>query len=250
MKQSAALLSLVSLGLLTTALHAQTGNWTLYPPQSQVTQLSIDQPINSDGSSVWSSKATIPVQYDVLTGYGPVVFSSYQAGSTYSFLDFAPSPALTFDQITNLTAVYTFTTGNCHGGALRWSINTDIPYQGGTGAVFIYYGGTPSYTDCTSTGPSTNQSGVNMIGLTDLRYDTTQVGGTFYDTYTHDQSLLAGHAISSVTLVLDAGWGGDQVLSLGNVTVNTNTFVPKSGGYTAGCATAPATIQVSKLGSS
>jgi hypothetical protein len=98
---------------------ATTGTWTLYPPQATINQVSIDQPINADGSSVWSSKATVPVQYDVLAGPGPVVFSSYLAGGTYSYLDFAPSPALTFDQITNLTAVYTFTTGNCHGGALR-----------------------------------------------------------------------------------------------------------------------------------
>lgn len=235
---------LLALGLLAASLGAQTttGTWTLYPPQATTTQLSIDQPINADGSSVWSAKATVPVQYDVLTGYGPVVFSSYFAGSTYSYLDFA-GPA-TFDQITNLSAVYTFTTGNCHGGALRWSVNSDI------GTLYIYYGAEPNTTDCTTVGPSTNQSGLNMIGMSDSRYDTSHIGGTFYDTYANAKALLENRAISSVTLVLDAGWDGDQVVSLGNVTVNDNTFVPKSGGFTAICPTAPATIQVSKIGPS
>ncbi len=40
-----------------------TGTWTLYPPQSQTYQVSIDPPINADGSSVWSYKSAIPVQY-------------------------------------------------------------------------------------------------------------------------------------------------------------------------------------------
>jgi hypothetical protein len=52
--------------------------------------------------------------------------------------------------------------------------------------------------------------------------------------------------------------GGDQVLTTGypmNVTVGTSdgstaTFVPKTAGFTAVCPTAPATIQVSKIGSS
>lgn len=223
-----------------------TGTWTLFPPQATTYQVSIDQPINPDGSSVFSSKATVPVQYDVLSGPGPVVFSSYVAGKTYSNLDFAPNPALTFDQITNLTAVYSFTTGNCLLGSLRWSVNSDI------GALFIYYGAEPNTTDCTSTGAATNQSGINMIGLSDLRYDTSQIGGTFYDTYAHAKALLEGHAISSVTLVLDGGQagGGDQVVSLGNVTVNDNTYAPQTGGYATVCPTTPATIQVSKVGSS
>jgi hypothetical protein len=245
----------LALGLFSASIGAQTttGSWTLYPQQATVTQLSIDPPINTDGSSVWSAKATVPVQYDVLNGYGPVVFSSYKAGGTYSYLDFAPNPSLTFDQITNLSAVYSFTTGNCELGALRWSVTTpDISYQGQAASLYIYYGAEPNTTDCTSTGPTTNQSGLNMIGRTDMRYDTSHIGGTFYDTYAHAVALLAGHSISSVTLVLDGGQGGgnDQVVSLGNVTVNDNTFVPLSGGFTAVCPTAPATIQVSKIGPS
>ena len=47
-----------------------------------------------------------------------------------------------------------------------------------------------------------------------------------------------------------AGWGGDQVVSLGHVTVNDNTFVPMNSTPSPICPSQPATIQVSKIGSS
>jgi hypothetical protein len=255
----------VLLLLLGSLAFGQTaGTWNLYPPQATINQVSIDPPINADGSSVWSSKATVPVQYDVLAGYGPVVFesllSSYQPGGNpnvfpaFSYLDFAPSSSLTFSQITNLSAVYTFTNGTCHGGALRWSVSLSTGKN-----IHIYYGKYSSFADCSSitTDPTIDQSGLNMINANfdglggDLRYDTSQlVGGTFYDTYAHAITLAGAATVTDATLVLDAGWGGDQVVTLGFVTVNDNTFVPKSGGFTSVCPTAPATIQVSMVGSS
>lgn len=240
-------LSLILLGLFALTMQAQntTGTWTLYPPQVQtpINQVTVQQPINSDGTSVWSaSKGVVPVQFSLATGssYGPVIFSSLFSTGSYSYLDFAPNPSLTFDQITSLIAVYTFTTGNCHGGALRWSVNLD------NGTIFIYYGALPNFTDCTTAGAS--QSGVDMIGQTDLRYDTSQIGGTFYDTYANAQTLAVGHAVTSVSLVLEAGWAGDQVLTLGNVTVNDNTFVPNSSSsLTPTCTLPPANIEVDRL---
>ena len=89
-----------------------------------------------------------------------------------------------------------------------------------------------------------------MIGLTDLRYDTTQVGGTFYDTYPHAQALVGSLPVTAVTLVLDSGWGGDQALVPSNVTVNTNTFVPTGVGSTPTCTLPPATIQIDKISGS
>ena len=183
----------------------------------------------------------------MLAGPGPVVFASYLSGTpAFSFLDFAPSASLTFGQITNLSAVYAFTTGTCPGGALRWTVSLS------TGNIFIYYGLEPNTTDCSSitTDPTIDQSGLNMIGKSDLRYDTSQIGGTFYDSYADAVTLAGAATVTDATLVLDAGWGGSQVVTLGFVTVNDNTFVPKSGGFTSVCPTAPATIQVSKIGSS
>ena len=61
-----------------------------------------------------------------------------------------------------------------------------------------------------------DQSGTNMIGLTDLRYDTSQIGGTFYDTYANAVDLINGDSgtpalnVVSVSLNLDSGWLADQ----------------------------------------
>jgi hypothetical protein len=172
-----------------------------------------------------------------------------------SFLDFALSTPVTFDQITNLNAVYQFTTGTCHGGALRWSF---IFADGST--AFAYYGKDSTFwNDCSSvpSDPTIDQSGLNMINPnfdgtgSDVRYEISEFPGTYmsYDK-AHVLEVLAGKKVTDVVLVLDAGWGGDQILSLGHVTVNDNTFVPKSGGFTAVCPTTPATIQVSKVGPS
>jgi hypothetical protein len=197
----------LALGILATGLAAQstTGTWTLYPPQATTTQLSIDQPINADGSSVWSVKATIPVQYDVLTGAGPVVFSSYATGGTYSYLDFAFANPVTIDQISTLSAVYQFQTGNCHGGALRWAINL---HNGAS--VYAYYGDLASDFQVSCTDALNNQSGLNLMAANFLlqpRYE--HQGGGDAPPYVPWAQILAetsGSLVDSVTLVLDAGW--------------------------------------------
>jgi len=85
-----------------------------------------------------------------------------------------------------------------------------------------------------------------MITMTDLRYDTSQVGGTFYDTYSNALLLAGSMPIIRASLVLDGGWAGDQVMAPSNVTVNSNTFVPAAGGLAPTCNLPPATIQVTK----
>lgn len=129
-------------------------------------------------------------------------------------------------------------------------MRVDLGNDGNTandGSVFIYYGDYPNFTDCTTN----NQSGVNMIGPPDLRYDTSQVGGTFYDSYAGAQALVGNLPALRASLVIDSGWfTGDQKLNLSNVTVNDNTFVPLSGPPTATCDLPPATIQITKLSGS
>jgi hypothetical protein len=185
---------------------------------------------------------------------GPAAFESVYSDNSantandYAFVSFTPSPSITFNQITNLSTNYTFTQGDCHGGSLRWSVRTS-PTQ----SVFIYYGGLPNFTDCT-TGLN-NQSGVNMIGQPDLRYDTSQyAGGTFYDSYAHAQLLVGNTPIIRASLVIDSGWqnapNGDQRLIVSNTTVNDNayTFVTSAGGgsFSPTCDLPAATIEVGK----
>jgi hypothetical protein len=148
-----------------------------------------------------------------------------------------------------LVSNYLFTEGDCHGGALRWSVRTSA-----TQSLFIYYGAPPPFGNggvggCTATSVGGySQSGVNLIPLTDLRFDTSQyIGGTFYDTYTHALQLIGATPIIRASLVLDAGWGGDQVLTLTGATVNTNTFTPlPESGNAPTCNLPPAEIQIEK----
>jgi hypothetical protein len=233
---------------------AQTpsGTWSLYPPQATVYTTAVQQPINTDGTSNFKStgKAVIPIKFSLATSAGPVIFQSIgsdlDSANDYSYLSFTPSSTLLFKDITNLSAVYNFTQGDCHGGALRWSIRISS-----TQSVFIYYGAHPNFTDCTTIdGGASSQSGLNMIGRTDLRYDTSQVGGTFYDSYANAIALAGDSPVIRVSLVLDGGWAGDQVLEPSNVTVNSNTFVPAGGGPAPTCDLPPATIQVTKTSGS
>jgi len=221
------------------------GTWDAYPGNSSTFQTSVQQPINADGSSNFKAngKTVIPVKFALSQGSGAFVFESLLASGDYSFLNFTPSTPVTFNQITQLSAVYVFTTGNCHGGSLRWSVSTS------SGNLHIYYGDEPNTTDCTTH----SQSGTNMIGLSDLRYDTSQfVGGSFYDTYTHAQTLIGTMPILGATLVLDSGWGGDQVLTLSSATFGTvgytDTFTPQpASALSPVCPSQEATIKISKI---
>ena len=176
----------------------------------------------------------------------------------YSFLSFTPNSTVIFNQITQLSSEYAFTLGDCHGGSLRWQVRTS-PTQ----AVYIYYGTPPQFGNggtggCTSSSPGVvYQSGTNLIGLPDLRYDTSQyAGGTFYDTYAHTQELIGDLPIVRASLVLDSGWQdaptGEQRLTLTSATFATagfsDTFVPSpSSALTPTCPTQTATISITKV---
>lgn len=240
----AALCALIT-GLMISPASAETaGTWLQYPTGSTEYRAQVQQPINTANSSNWShrSKGGIPVMFKLEVGSGPAVFESILSDSDpdndYAFVSFTPSSPLLFSEITELSATYDFAVGNCHGGALRWSVRVSSSQS-----VFIYYGDHPNFTDC----ETTNQSGVNLISLTDLRYDTSQVGGTFYDDYAGALALVGDTPIVRASLVLDGGWGGDQRLAPGTtMTVNGNTYTWQSGGgdFAPTCDLPAATIEV------
>jgi hypothetical protein len=248
-----ALGALVVAGLLVSPASAATttGTWAQYPTGATEYQAEVQQPINTANTSNWSakSKGAIPVQFKLSSRTGPAAFESIWSDTTtdndYAFVSFTPSPSINVNQITNLSTDYTFTLGDCHGGSLRWQVRTDPDH-----ALFIYYGAAPNFTDCTTV----NQSGVNMIGQSDLRFDTSQyAGGTFYDTYTHAMSLIGTLPVVRASLVIDSGWQnaplGDQRLTVSNSMVNDNayTFVSAAGGSFAPTCTLPgAKIEVFK----
>ena len=253
-----------------------SGTWSHFPAQVPLYSSVIRQPIKTDGSSTFNEGSVVPVKFKLLTGVGAFLFDSVWSNNEgegeggifdddFATLTFAPSGALTFAAITTLKADYSFAMGNCQGGSLRWTVTLDIgndddtvPEEGepdpreNDRSIFIYYGGYPNFNDCTT--GANNQSGVNMIGLTDLRYDTSQIGGTFYDTYANATVLAGATPIAGLTLALDSGWMQevqddvlvykDQSVSLTLAQVNDNTFVPVSGDPTATCDLPEATINV------
>jgi len=234
---------------------ADNGTWTAYPGQAATYGAAIQQPINADGSSKFKANgnAVIPVKFALSQGLGPFAFESIgsdpDADNDFSYASFTPAGTVTFNDITGLLAGYTFTLGNCHGGSLRWQVRTS-PTQ----ALFIYYGDYPSFTNCTG---ASSQSGTNLIGLNDLRYDTSQYpGGTFYDTYANARALMGTLPIVRVSLVLDSGWqgapNGDQRLTLTSATVATAGFTdtftpPPASSPTPVCPTAEASIGIIKI---
>jgi hypothetical protein len=242
-----ALSSAAALSLLPVAgaAAATEGSWTAYPGQSAIYETAVQQPINADGSSNFKAngKGVIPVKFSLKKGLGPFLFESiYGDASTandFSYLTFTPSSALNFGAITDLIANYAFQDGNCHGGSLRWTLRFSE-----TEAVHVYYGDYPSFADCTTL----SQSGIDMTGLTDLRFDTTAIGGSFYDNYEHAITLAGARPITRASLVLDSGWGGNQSVTLAGARLNDSTFTPATATPSASTCDLPAaTIRVKKL---
>jgi hypothetical protein len=246
-------ITLLALGALIASLifasvaSATTGTWTQYPTGATEYKAQVQQPINAANTSNWSSKSKggIPVMFKLLSKTGAAAFESIGSDTSTdndsAFLSFTPSDPLKFNEVHKLSTAYAFTLGNCHGGSLRWSVRTS-PSQ----ALFIYYGDAPNFTDC----KTNSQSGANMIGLSDLRYDTSQyLGGTFYDTYDHALELMGTAPVTRISLVLDSGWGGDQRATISNTTVNDDVYqfqADGSGAFAPVCDLPDATIQASR----
>lgn len=213
-------------------------------------------PIQADGTSSWpANRGAIPVRFRLRSGSGPVelqsIFSdgadpTFPGTDDFSFVRLALSPTLTFNEITTLKADYAFTMGNCGGGSLRWSIRVNVGNDSdlsNDGSVFVFYGDFPSFTECITD----DQSGLNMISLAGLRYDTSQVGGTVYDDHLGAQALVGDLPVLLASLVLDSGWfAGDQRVEVGNVTVNDNSVALLDGSSPPTCNLPAAGIKVTK----
>ncbi len=234
-----------------TVTAAVDGTWSLYPAQASSTstttatlyQAKVRAPINADGSSNFPKRrGVIPVQFDLesairtttTTTVGPVVFESITSdvgtANDYSFLNFVPATPMLFADLNNLNANYNFTTGNCAGGSLRWSVELDT--SGDTvadGNLAVYFGTPPSFGDCTG---GASNSGQNLIGSSDARFDLTQLHGPYYGTYADALALVGGAKVLSTSLVLDGGWAGDQRVTLSGANADGNAWAPETAGST------------------
>jgi hypothetical protein len=234
-----------------------TGTWYSYPDQTFTTATSITTgptayksavrpPINADGSSNWPAKrGVIPVQFDLLAApstttvttktYDPPVWESLNATGSVSYAGLTLSSDLTFNQITNLSADYAFSEGDCFGGSLRWTIT--VLHNGSPEQIHVYYG-TPNGPDQGCSGLLKSGSGQNLIttGITEDRFEFQGAGAPVYTTYDAMKALTNGGTdkVLSVQLTLDSGWKADQRANVSNVTVNDNTWVPKTTEVTTG----------------
>jgi len=138
---------------------------------------------------------------------------------TFSGVGFQPAGPLTFSSITQLSTDFNVGGSDCGGGSPRFQINIDTDGDGNLdGNVFVYLGPHPNFTGCFFGWQNTG----NLISSTDLRYDTSQVGGTFYHDYAGALALVGPDSVLGVQLVVDGGWfiPRGQAVLVDNVTLN------------------------------
>lgn len=132
---------------------------------------------------------------------------------TYGFVGFTLPTSTALNAVTTLTAVYSFPAGSYAGGSPRVDIYTTA------GTVRVYLGTPPAFTDA---GHASFVSSGNLVASgAELRWDTSGVGGTFYDTYANAMTLAGTATITGVQFTIDGGWSVPQTAQLDTLTVNT-----------------------------
>jgi hypothetical protein len=252
----------LSLATVTASAATTTGTWYFHPAQTFTSSTVVTQgfayksavrpPINTDGSSNWPAKrGVIPVQFDLLAAptttttttktYDPPVWQSLQADGSVSYATFclvtlcASPGTLTFAQITNLSADYLFTTGDCKSGSLRWTVY--VIHNGVEQSIHVYYGNpngdTPAGQSCSGAYSETGQNLISSPTAPPNRFEMQGgwgVPGPLYTTYA--DALASTNSgtdlVVGAQLTLDSGFAGDQKANVSNVTVNDNIWVPKT----------------------
>lgn len=150
--------------------------------------------------------------------------SSSSIAPNYGGVDFDVPAGLTVADLDTLSLDYNFTAGSCGGGAPRFAV--DATNGTNSGSIFIYIGPYPSYTNCPQniwTNTGNLATGTNFV-------DSSQLGGTFYDTYSNVQTAFGTYEITSIQLVTDGYWavGGVQTMLADNVKINAATYTFES----------------------
>lgn len=142
------------------------------------------------------------------------MISDVQNDPNYGGIEFKIADDLTFGNIKNLQATYLFLHGSCGGGSPRFQIK-----MGGKNA-FVYLGSPPNYTEC----PRNEWIDSNNLATVSAFIDTSQLGGTFYDTFESAWNKYGDKKVESITLVTDGGWKFTQNVAVKSVTINEETF--------------------------
>jgi hypothetical protein len=132
-------------------------------------------------------------------------------------IDFAVPSGLTFAGLQTLSTDYNVTDDDCKAGSPRFQINVDT--GSGVKNIFAYIGPEPNYTGCT---PNTWANSGNLLDGS-RHLDTSQVGGTFYDTYASAVSNYGSYPVVGIQLVVDSGWAfldSEQTVLIDNTNIN------------------------------
>ena len=142
----------------------------------------------------------------------------------FSAIKFDDETGNLVSSITSLGTDYNVTDDDCGGGAPRFQIAVDMDGNATTSPadknIFIYIGPHPNFTGCT---PNTWVSTGNLIASPDPRFDTSQIGGTFYDTWANVLALVGNKGILSISIAVDAGWmfgDSEQTVLIDNTDIN------------------------------
>jgi hypothetical protein len=153
---------------------------------------------------------------------GAIRLGSWQFG--YGGLNFdVPKQPFTFADMTQLQTDYELSWGTCKGGSPRWSIavlppGTPVTDQTKKSArnIWVYFGSMPA--SGTNARPEADGSEVNTgnyIGTggpadTPARYDSSQGGGSYGQTYTTTLAQSGQYEVVGISLNVDGGWAQSQ----------------------------------------
>jgi hypothetical protein len=245
------------IGMTGASAATTAGTWSLTPALTTEYQAAVQQPINADGTSSWpAKKGVIAVQFKMASRSSFVFASMHTGAPVYSAAVLTPSTAMTFADVQSLVANYAFTTGDCFGGSLRWTI--DVQHNGTENQIYAYYGDPGGVQSCSG---AASGSGQNLITTgPDNRFELQGRGpggsgswgdtGPVYTTYTDALAHAGSDHVNWVGLILDSGWHADQVVTLTDATVNDNTWTAPvtSSTFAPTCTLPAARIAVQKMG--
>ena len=142
-------------------------------------------------------------------------------GQTSGGIDFTLPAGTTLSQLTNLSTDYMFTAASCGGGAPRFQINV------AGHNIFVYLGPYPNYMSCAQ---NIWTSSGNLLTAASF-VDTSQLGGTFYDTWTSALTKYGSNTVTGLQLVTDSSWNfnATQTVLVDNVSINDMVFTFESG---------------------
>ncbi|HZT93731.1 MAG TPA: hypothetical protein VE985_04555 [Gaiellaceae bacterium] len=193
-------------------------------PNGYGTFLGTARPVKSPtgGGSVLFEQSTC------ITGF-PTCLSD--GSLTYGYMVMYPLRGSLLSQLTNLATDYYRENGCFSGGSPRFSIVMSNGVNQNR-EVQVYLGTFPAFNDCPP--QETWLSTGNLVTDPQLRWDSSQIGGTFYGTYSEAATLAdtQGYTIDEIILGTDGGWspgsGGNQSFLFRNIQMNGLTRFPRS----------------------